>query len=147
MNIVQIKTREQLEQLATLGKCFYQEGKLPGGFNERMFTDNWVKFFSLNLGAIFALEEAGIYFGALGAFCIPDQNDGELVATEAFWWVAPKARGSGLRLLNRFEEWAEERQVKRLIMVHLSGLMPEKIGKLYERRGYHAVEVHYFKEL
>lgn len=146
MNIVRITKREELAELAKLGKSFYEEGKLPGGFNEGMFVENWLKFLALNLGAIFALECGG-FRGALGAFCIPDSNDGELVGTEAFWWVSPEARGNGLRLLNRFESWATERGAKRLIMVHLSGLMPEKIGTLYERRGYSPVEVHYVKSV
>lgn len=141
-------TETELPELARLGKLFYREGALPGKFVPEQFLATWRKFFELGFAAIFALRINEELVGALGAAVLPDPNDGVLVGSEMFWWVAPKARGHGLSLLNAFEEWAVfEMGARRLGMVHLLSLAPERMGKLYERRGYKATELHYVKEV
>lgn len=141
-------TETELPELARLGKLFYREGALPGKFVPEQFIATWRKFFELGFGVVFGLRIEGELMGALGAAVLPDPNDGELVGSEMFWWVAPEARGHGMGLLNAYETWAvNEMGAKRIGMVHLLSLAPEKMGKLYERRGYKATEVHYVKEI
>ena len=77
----------------------------------------------------------------------PDPNTGEMLATEFFWFVNPESRGSGLKLLKVFEKWAKEKGCKKVIMVHLSDSMPEKIRNIYLRFGYKVAETHYIKEV
>lgn len=137
----------RLVELAALGARFHTEGNLPGCFNPLVFVRTWRTFLSAGVAEVFIIETDGVITGMLGAMIYPDPNDGALVATEMFWYVAPEARGAGLRLLRDFEAWATDRGAARLIMVHLHDLMPEALAKLYQRRGYRPVETHYIKEI
>lgn len=139
-----------LPLLARHGREFYEEGRLPGRFVEAVFVQSWERVLGAELGVIFiACAEDGELAGALGALIFPDINDGALVATEAFWYVRRVHRGGMLaaRLLARYEAWARERGAARLGLVHLTGLMPEKLGAFYERRGYVESEKHFYKQL
>jgi GNAT superfamily N-acetyltransferase len=139
---------DRVADVMALGVSFFAEGKLPGALDTAVAERNWRMLIESGAGAIFAIRGAdGRVVGALGALIYPDLNDGALVATEAFWYVLPEHRGSGLRLLQTFETWAQARGARRLIMVHLSGLMPDKLETFYQRRGYRAIEKHYLKEV
>lgn len=138
---------ERLAELAGLGAQFHAEGKLPGRFVPEVFEHTWRTFLDAGVADIFVHEQDHHITGMLGAIIYPDANDGALVATEMFWYVAPEARGTGLRLLRDFETWAQRRGAARIIMAHLHELMPEALTKLYLRRGYRPVETHYLKEV
>ncbi len=141
---------EDLAPLSELGAAFFAEGNLPGEFKPAVFIATWTLMLELNrailLGAIDD-EQNGRIVGALGAIISPDLNDGAAVATECFWFVEPEARGCGLRLFTAYEQLAIERGAVRLTMTHLRGLQPDELARLYERRGYRAVEVQYHKEV
>lgn len=140
---------EPEENLKWLGESFFKEGSLPGGFNLGVFRKTWAGLLSAYNGALWKAMDNGKLIGGMGAIIYPDPNDGALVATEAFWYIAPEHRGSssGLRMLNEFELWAAMRGAKRLHMAYLLASMPEKVSKLYEKRGYKAREVIYVKEI
>lgn len=139
----------ELAEVAALGARFYRVGNLPGGVHPPVFVATWTAFLNAGFGAIFGLRnEERELIGVLGAVVLPDPNDGVLIGSEFFWWVVPEARGHGLKLLKEYERWAvEDKGAKRIGMVHLLSLSPESLGKLYERRGYKAIEVHYIKEI
>jgi len=83
--------------------------------------------------------------GAIGGVVSHSPVSGDLMAVEMFWWVQPAARGNGLRLLLRLEEWARERGA-----VHLAMVAPDKaenVHRLYERRGYAPVERQFVRAL
>lgn len=136
-----------LPALAKLGPQFFVEGRLPGKFVAAVFVRNWQMILDQGRGAIWTARDAGGEIcGALGALVAPDLNDGELVAQEAFWFVAESARGSvGVLLFAAWERWAKALGVKRAIMIHLLSSMPQKLQRFYHRRGYRPVEVHYVK--
>jgi N-acetylglutamate synthase-like GNAT family acetyltransferase len=90
-------------------------------------------------GHVLVLEENGNLVGMIGIFIYPHQYSGERVATEFAWWVTPEARESGVKLLRKAESWAREKGAKSMIMVALT----EKVGKFYERLGYHHIEDNY----
>jgi len=138
---------DRLEELAKLGAGFYTEGQLPGSFKPEVFVRTWQALLASEAAVCFALEQQGELCGALGAIIYPDPNDGAMVATEMFWYVIPEHRRHGLRLLKAFEQWASERQARRLCMVHLTRLSPDRLQKLYHARGYRHVESHYLKEI
>lgn len=136
-----------LPQVAALGALFYAEGKLPGRFNETYWQRSWTELLQNGAGVIFGLCADDDIIGALGGVLFPDPNTGEPVATEFFWYVRPEARGAGLKLLPEFERWASEAGAVRVHMVHLLRLTPEKLGRLYQRRGYMPTETLYVKTL
>lgn len=137
----------ELSKLSELGLKFYAESGLPGRFVPSVFEASWTKFYGLGMGQIFKLEEDGKVVGAIGGMIYPDPNDGDLVASEMFWFVEPEARGGGIRLFIAFENWAKERGAKRIAMIHLQSLAPEALERLYFRKGYRKTESHYFKTL
>lgn len=139
---------EEVESITHMGQEFFTEAKLPGGFKKDVFCKTWSNLISLGMGIILAAYKGNNQtVGALGAVIVPDLNDGDLVAQEAFWFMSAESRGSfaGARLLRAFEEIAKERGAKRLIMVHLLSLNADKLGKFYERMGYRATEVNFVK--
>lgn len=145
---------DEIVGLRGLGRAFFAEGRLPGAFRYPVFADSWRRLLGSGLGAIFAYWPEGDQYGeepagALGAAVYPDPNDGELVATEFFWFVMPDRRGgpAALRLLRAYETWAQSVGARRLIMVHLAALRADDLKRVYERMGYREVETHYIKEV
>ncbi len=143
-------TVEEIETLGTeLGDSFYSECHLPGGFKKEVFIHNWNLLLKGNIGAMWRLVLDNSSVGFLGAILMPDVNNGDLVATEMFWYVSPSYRKSmwGIRLLTTFEKWAKEIGAKRVVMAHLTNPEGEVLGKFYTRKGYTLTESHYVKEL
>jgi len=136
-----------LSGVAAMGPDFWREGNLPGGFDPETFVRTWGALIDLGFGRVLVIKRDGIVRGALGFFIVSDPNDGAKIAQEAFWFVHPSARGIGLRLLAKYEETAREIGAKRISMAHINGLMDGKLAKLFEKRGYRAVETHYWRTI
>lgn len=67
------------------------------------------------------------------------------IAKETVWFVTPQARGRGaIAMLDAYEIWA--RSVG-CVSVGMASLVTNDVSKLYERRGYSAVETHFMKPL
>lgn len=94
-------------------------------------------------GAVFVLEVMGAVVGMLAMIAFAHPLSGERIATELCWWVAPAHRGLGLRLLRRGERWAAERGA---VILQLIAPTPSA-ARLYEHRGFHAVETSYQRRL
>lgn len=140
-------TVQELAEVSILGPAFFSEGKLPGQFIQSVFISKWTLIIQNGMGFILGLFRDNRIIGAFGAVVAEDLNDAALVANECFWFVNQEARGRGFELLIAYEEEARKRGVVRCSMIHLVSLQPDKLGELYERRGYRAVETSYFKEL
>lgn len=93
------------------------------------------------------LEIAGKVEGVLVAQAGPHAFGPFKVASELMWWIEPAHRGSGaaLRMIAAYEEWARSRDCQ---FAHIVGLGSDPaVGRIYERRGYQAVERHFMKPL
>ncbi len=145
--MVRLLTVQELPMAAQIGPQFYAEGKLPGKFIPEIFAAKWTAFIEAGIGFIIGLFDGVKLEGCFGALIAGDPNDGELVANEMFWFVKPDSRGNGLRLFTEYESEARKRGAKRCSMIHLLSLQPEALSRLYERRGYRAIETAYYKEL
>lgn len=67
-------------------------------------------------------------------------------ATEIAWWIAPGARGrSAMAMLAAYEQWARDQDCAYCQMAALVSF--PQAARLYERRGFGAVEMHYIKAL
>lgn len=130
------------------GRMFFDEGKLPGGFDPGHFCRTWQGLIESKRGVVISSwRDADTITGALGAVLCPSLFSGKIMAVECFWYVIPQHRGHGLKLLRHFERWAHEQGVHFLSMIHLKNLQPELLGAVYERMGYRAVETNYLKEI
>lgn len=136
-------TKEELPVAAEAGKRFFVESSIPGKLVSDVFVKNWSFFLDNGMGKIFGVYENEAMVGAIGGIIAPDLNDGEICATEAFWFVTPENRGSGIKLLLHFIKYAEEIGCVRLNMVHLFNEHADKLSKLYKKKGFSPVEVHY----
>lgn len=66
-------------------------------------------------------------------------------AKESVWYIAPEARGrSAIQMLDAYEAWAREQGCT---TVGMASLASNDVSRLYERRGYAAVETHFVKPL
>lgn len=148
MNITTLHS-SQIPLLFPIGHAFTAEvGR--AAFNEKIFASSWTDILRLGLGEIYvASDRDGKVVAALGASFIHDSFSGEKTATEAFWYVLPEHRksGIGLVLLDVFEDAAEEYQCEQILMVHFVHLGGEVLQKLYERRGYVLLEQTFKKKI
>lgn len=135
----------ELEILSRLGPEFYQEANLPGRFVPEVFVHRWGQIIASGVGRIFAFFIDGTPIGAIGIIISNDINDDARVAQEAFWFVEKSHRKVGLKLFHHAENYARNSGCKRMAMIHLVNLQPEKLGALYERMGYSLVEHSYHK--
>lgn len=145
--IIRLASVRDLPSLKNLGREFVKEGNIPTAFIPEVFEATWGNFFNLGMGVIFLLILDEEIIGALGAVKYPDPNSGEIMAAEHFWFVNKEHRGKGTKLLKAYELWAKDQNIKKITMVHLTGLMPDKLRKLYVKLGYREIETHYIKEV
>lgn len=67
------------------------------------------------------------------------------IAKETVWFVSPAARGRcAFLMLDAYEEWARSIGC---VSVGMASLALNDVSKIYERRGYAAVETHFMKPL
>lgn len=95
-------------------------------------------------GTALFLEERGPHLiGMFGIQTFVHPLSGEQYAAELFWWVDSDARGHGLRLLRRAEQWAAEQGAVKLQMIAPTA----RVCRLYDRLGYQQIEVGYERSL
>lgn len=148
--MIKLLTTEELPRLEGILNEFAKASGHPGGFCRDAFDPYWKVLLDANIGQIFYEDdEDGKILGVLGAAFTPDMFSGRLVASEAFWFLLPEARGQRLsiRLLDAYEAFAKFKGCKQILMVSLSALSPEVVGAIYTRRGFTVLEVVYTKEI
>ena len=141
--MVRRATADDLLDLLTLGESFHAGSPYRdlfawnGAQIERMV--GWL----LEHGAIFVAEKDGASVGMLGVAVAPHLMSGDLMASEVFWWVEPRARGLGLKLLRAAERWARAEGATVLQLV-----APDAAARtLYERLGFVQIETAYQRTL
>lgn len=96
-------------------------------------------------GVVFVSENAGgDVTGMIGMLLFCHHISGELTAGEVFWYVEPESRGSGLKLVKQAEQWGRTHGATQM---HVTAPSHTDVGVLYERLGFHAMEVGYQKRL
>ena len=116
--------------------------------NVEYATQRYKDFISLGIGDMLVLRsDDGKILGGLGCIASEDLHNGDRIAIETFWFVAPEYRGGGLLLLNAFDNWAKEKGCIKKAMIHLEDSFPETLKKLYIRKGYKFIESHYVAEV
>jgi hypothetical protein len=138
-----------LEKLGIMGHLFAESyGANLMNFKTHIFKEKMAGFMTNKTGIVLCLHEEFELKGAIAGVLYENVFDGELCASELFWYVWPGARkGSGTALLHAFEEWALGRGATRVTMAHMLHNMPERLGAFYERNGYTPFEQHFVKRL
>lgn len=146
MNVYHLNTKE-LPLLFPIGHAFTAEAGRPP-FSEETFAASWTELLKWRLGELYVAEENDRIVATLGATFAPDPFTGILTALECFWYVLPEFRktGVGLTLLDCFEQRAQMRGCKQILMVHFAH-MGASLQKLYEGRGYSLLEQTFRKEI
>jgi hypothetical protein len=140
-------TTDDLPAIAEMGLTFTEEGKLPAKVVPLTWCRSWANLLASGAGVVLVSEQNGEVTGAIAGLLYHDLNDGAPVLAEAFWFVKPEKRGSGMKLLFALENLARERGCARMHMVHLLSINADSLSKTYERIGYKPTEIHYVKEL
>src|SRR5688572_9076222 len=132
-----VRPVQEVTELLEGGESFFREGGMPGGFDREAFIANWTRLIHQGIGQLFGLYgDDGVIHGAMGGVLAPDLNNGHTIGIEAFWYVLPQYRGRGaIRLIEAYEKWAKEKGARRVCMIHLLNLQPERLGELYQRLG------------
>lgn len=94
---------------------------------------------------IFVAERHGEVVGCLALHVFPHPMSGERTANELVWWVNPEARGVGVLLLRRGEEWAKAMDATRMQMVAPTAA-PE-VARFYTHAGFTPVETMYERRI
>lgn len=138
-------TLDDVSQLLEMGKHFLAQTAYGHrlGTNVEQMAKTAVALIDQDNGVVFVVAQGTALLGMIGVLRFQHHLSGEPVAAEVFWWVEPEARGVGVRLMKRAEAWAKAHGAVRFQMVS-----PEpKVGQLYERMGYQAIEVAYERTL
>ncbi len=97
---------------------------------------------------IFLAEMNGQVIGGGGGLVYPLYFcKSHLVAQELWWWLAPKARGSGggNLMFKELQSWAKERGAKTIFMIALEDERSAKMEKVYCRAGFEPMERTFMK--
>jgi GNAT superfamily N-acetyltransferase len=133
-------------RVLAMAKAFHAASGLPFAFSAPMAD----ALFSVTLGdpemLCLVLDVDGQARGVLAAQAQMHRFTPVKMAFELLFWVDPNHRGCNARpMLDAYEGWARERGCLYVNMVGLGG--DPLTTRLYERRGYQAVERHFMKSL
>lgn len=145
--MIRLATIKDLPKLSNIAEQFYSSSETLDDFDIEVFVLNWQKIIETKIGILLLLINEGNIVGVLGGIKYQDVNSENLIASELFWFVEKEHRGQGSELLELFEKWAKINKCKKIIMVHLADLMPDRLEVFYRRKGYRKMEVHYVKEV
>ena len=93
----------------------------------------------------YVLKNDSEYVGMLIWSYFPCLITQELSATEICFYTGDKARGHGLKLLNKMIDVCKEKKVININMAHFSG--NERVGDLYKKLGFFQSEISYTLKL
>lgn len=132
----------------TAALSFAAEGAIPGGLKVPVFDATWRGLIDSEIGVVLAMfSRHDKLQGAIGAVKYPDPFNGDLCAVENFWFMLPEFRSRGGLLFRAFERWAREQGCKRVSMIHLQKLQPERLKEFYLSHEYDHIESAYVKTL
>ncbi|WP_426229286.1 GNAT family N-acetyltransferase [Pararhizobium sp. DWP3-4] len=133
-------------RVLAMAKAFHAASGLPFAFSAPMAD----ALFSVTLNdpemLCLVFEADGQARGILAAQAQAHLFAPAKMAVELIFWIDPNYRGNNARpMLDAYEGWARERGC---VYVNLVGLGGDPLTtRLYERRGYQAVERHFMKSL
>lgn len=143
--VIREATEADIPRLIEMGERFLTETVYRGrvAVNPSAMARTVARLLVSDGGAVFVSERDHTVVGMIGMLVFEHPITGEITASELFWWVEPEARGTGIRLLKRGEQWARDAGAERIHMIAPTS----DVGRLYERLGYTALETTYERAL
>jgi GNAT superfamily N-acetyltransferase len=143
--VIREATEDDIPRLVEMGERFLTETVYRGrvAVNPRAMARTVAQLLVSETGAVFVSERDAQVVGMIGVLFFENPITGEPTVSELFWWVEPEARGSGVRLLKRAEQWALAAGAHK---VHMIAPTPD-VAQLYERMGYGYLEAAYQKAI
>lgn len=138
-----VEWRRDVEQLAY---DFFNEAKLPGTFKPALFFASWRSYLLNGVGVLLYADCEKAVSGVIGGILSPSAITGDILLSEAFWFVDNAARGKiiGARLLLEFINIAKELHVDHVTMAHL---VTGDVSAVYTKLGFKLLETHYILTL
>lgn len=132
-------TTADIPRLLEMGRKFADRAQLDAhvGYDPHSMVQTFEQMLA-NEDFVIFVGEAGAIGGMIARH--PFNYDTRFV-DELFWWSEGR---EGLRLLKAFEDWAGSRGAL-VRMTALEAVEPERVGQLYERRGYVPLERAYIR--
>jgi len=148
---VRVATEKDIIDLTILGKQFVKESQYYDllGWDASKVHITLTNAMEREDFEIFCFCCDSEVVGLLACFVTPCFFSETIQAVEMLWYVDPEHRGSkeAQQLLDHYEEWAKEKKAVVVNLINLDVLNAEKVGRLYERRGYRQIENTFIKEL
>lgn len=132
-------------RLVEMGHAFINSSQYDGRLadNPAQMAAMAAHLIESDQGLLLVADRGGALVGMIGVLRFDHHLSAEPIAGEVFWWVEPAFRGCGVRLMKRAEQWAKAAGAVRMQMVSPA----PQVGQMYERLGYHPIEVAYERTL
>lgn len=142
-------TSHDVAALRPLFQAFHEAARLPGQYDVGV---EWrlADMLDAETGlVIFAAYDGDRPVGVIGGTVLPDLFTQTLTASELFWYTDPAVRGTGTAraLFEAFERYAVIMDAKRIHMMALEHLDADRVGLLYQRKGYSRREILWEKQV
>lgn len=145
--MIRLLAAEEAARLLPCGRAFWKEAGFLGDLHEERFVRAIASGISGGYRLVLVMEEGENLVATLGAVLAECDYTGDLLAIENFYYALPQARGHAKAMMREFERLSKERGAKRIWMVHLASLSPERMARWYERLGYRPREIAYEKAI
>ena len=145
-------TLGDLSQYTVLGYEFHKASPMHGV--AEFDPEGYVNFLANAIEnpdiGVWLADLDGEIVGITGAIIYPLYfSPANKVAQELWWWLTPKARGTGAggQMFKRLKEWSAENGAAAVFMVALEDERAGKMEKLYRRAGFRPLERTFIKEV
>ena len=145
---IRLLKADEVGEVLPLALAFHQESGIAGAQDiEENWEEVWSALIETETGGILGYEIDGKLVGAMCFLLGISPLDGILQMTEAMWYVLKPHRGEGMVLLEAAELLGRTLGCKRLFMAHLADTKADRLGKVFNRRGFTSTETYYVKEI
>lgn len=141
--MIRLAAESDVPRLVEMGLRFRRESEYHRHLRENPEKMGELAAQLVAQGSLLVSQVDSDLVGMLGYVLFPHFLSGDLVAGEVFWWVDPRHRGEGLRLLRAAEGRARSCGAQFMQMIAPN----ERVADLYKRLHYSFVESAYQRAL